>query len=318
MFWPARRPPIPPNAYFARYTSGGLDAQVNSAALGALTGVALQTQVGNQSVDVTSYSYGDNVFLTGSFSDPGTEEACSVVVNWGNGSAPASYPLGAGQTTFSIPAQQYAANNTYTISVKVENAAGNSNAQSIADVTYTNALPSALSLSLDQPTIDEGDQTTLSGLFTDPQSNFAPLGDHRLEQRRAPGTDTTTLQLSAGETSFQTDPHTYTTAGNYTISVVIAGPDGNTTATTPVAVNSTTTVVSPPTSPTYGQSVTLSATVASVVTGNGTPTGTVDFYDQTTGTDLGTASLSSGVGTLLVSGLAVGAPRDHGHVQRGQ
>ena len=72
--------------------------------------------------------------------------------------------------------------------------------------------------------------------------------------------------------------------------MAVSGIDGSTTATTPVTVNSTTTiVVSSPTSPAYGQPVTFTATVLSAVSGNGPPTGTVDFYDETTGVDLGTA-----------------------------
>ena len=82
--------------------------------------------------------------------------------------------------------------------------------------------------------------------------------------------------------------------------------DGTATASTPIAVTATTTTLSAPSSQSYGQPVTLTATVASVVSGSGTPTGTVDFYDQTTGIDLGTASLASGVASLSVSGLALG------------
>ena len=73
-------------------------------------------------------------------------------------------------------------------------------------------------------------------------------------------------------------------------------------------VNSTTTtVVSSPTSPAYGQSVTFTATVLSAVSGDGPPTGTVDFYDETTGVDLGTATLqSNGTAALTISDLAAG------------
>ena len=116
------------------------------------------------------------------------------------------------------------------------------------------------------------------------------------------------MPLDPGETTFQADPHTFSAAGNDSISVVVSGADGSTTATTPVTVNSTTTnVVSSPTSVTYGQSVTFTATVASVVSGNGPPTGTVDFYDETTGVDLGTATLqSNGTAALTISDLAAG------------
>ena len=57
----------------------------------------------------------------------------------------------------------------------------------------------------------------------------------------------------------------------------------------------------------YGQSVTLTATVSVVAPNTGTPTGTVEFYDTTTNTDLGPASLNNnGVATLSTSLLVAG------------
>ncbi len=149
----------------------------------------------------------------------------------------------------------------------------------------------------------------MSGSFTDPQFNIAHVvtidwGD---ETAGSPA-DTTTIDLDPGETTFQAEPNstTYAAAGTYPISVTVTGVDGTATASTPIAVTATTTTLSAPSSQSYGQPVTLTATVASVVSGSGTPTGTVDFYDQTTGIDLGTASLASGVASLSVSGLALG------------
>ena len=54
----------------------------------------------------------------------------------------------------------------------------------------------------------------------------------------------------------------------------------------------------------YGQAVFMSATVAPVSPGTGTPTGTVDFYDGAT--YLGSSTLSSGMATFATSALAVG------------
>src|SRR5262249_45898819 len=56
---------------------------------------------------------------------------------------------------------------------------------------------------------------------------------------------------------------------------------------TSLASSSTTTV--------YGQAVTLTATVrANTTPGSGTPTGSVDFFDVSTNTDLGSVPLSGG------------------------
>jgi hypothetical protein len=53
----------------------------------------------------------------------------------------------------------------------------------------------------------------------------------------------------------------------------------------------------------FGQAVTFTATVTSAL---GTPVGSVDFYDLTTGTDLGTAPLSGGAATTPPITLGIG------------
>src|SRR5262249_37150491 len=58
----------------------------------------------------------------------------------------------------------------------------------------------------------------------------------------------------------------------------------------------------------YGQSVTLTATVRPNTTpGSGTPTGSVDFFDVTTDTDLGSVPLSGGSASLTTAALGVGS-----------
>jgi hypothetical protein len=56
----------------------------------------------------------------------------------------------------------------------------------------------------------------------------------------------------------------------------------------------------------YGQAVTFTATVRGNPPASDTPTGTVDFFDVTTNTDLGTVPLSGGTASLNTSALAVG------------
>jgi len=70
------------------------------------------------------------------------------------------------------------------------------------------------------------------------------------------------------------------------------------------ALTKTTTSLSfSPSSPTSGQSITLTATVAPA-SGTGTPTGTVTFYDGTA--SLGTGTVNSGVATYTTSSVAAG------------
>jgi hypothetical protein len=87
---------------------------------------------------------------------------------------------------------------------------------------------------------------------------------------------------------------------NYTISYVA----GTLTVTRDATTNAAST--SAATSP-FGQLVTLSATVSANAPGSGTPTGTVDFVDTTTGNDLGSAVLSGGSASVTVSTLPVGS-----------
>ncbi len=56
-----------------------------------------------------------------------------------------------------------------------------------------------------------------------------------------------------------------------------------------------------------GQAVTLTASVQAAAPGSGTPTGTVKFIDATTGTVLGSVSLSGGVATLKTTALPLGS-----------
>ena len=83
---------------------------------------------------------------------------------------------------------------------------------------------------------------------------------------------------------------------NSSISVVATFTGNNLQATT-------TTLKSTPNPASYGQSVTLTATVKPT-SGSGTPTGTVTFYNA--GTALGTGTLSSGVGKLSTTALPAG------------
>ena len=84
----------------------------------------------------------------------------------------------------------------------------------------------------------------------------------------------------------------------------------STAVTQVVNKDSTTTSVSAtPSLANVGQTVTFMATVAANSAGSGTPTGTVDFYDSTTSTDLtpGGIALESGTATFLTTGLAAGS-----------
>ncbi|HWE04162.1 MAG TPA: Ig-like domain-containing protein, partial [Tepidisphaeraceae bacterium] len=84
--------------------------------------------------------------------------------------------------------------------------------------------------------------------------------------------------------------------------------NGSTSAVDTATVNqasTTATLVAAPDPSVFGQSKTLTATIAAVAPGAGTPTGTVSFFDGAT--LLGTAALSGGVAVLSSTGFAVGS-----------
>src|SRR5208283_2159253 len=68
----------------------------------------------------------------------------------------------------------------------------------------------------------------------------------------------------------------------------------------------TTTITASTTSPSFGQTVTLTARTTANAPGSGTPTGSVSFVDLTTGNTLGSGALSGGVASLTISTLEPG------------
>ena len=235
------------DAYFARYTSGGLGVAVSEPDVSpqslALTfnGSAIGTSpIGYSGGDTDDGGSAAGVEVQGSFTDPGTvQEPHVVTIAWGDDSTPATFDLDAGQTSFDYPLPQYAAPGTYTVTVTVANLDGSGSLTQSFTVNYTNSQPAGLVLSLDQSTITAGDQVNLSGSFTDPQQNVA----HTVTIDWGDGTETspdvTTLSLDPGETTFQADPQTNNVPATspYTIHVTVSGLDGSVSATTALAVN---------------------------------------------------------------------------------
>jgi trimeric autotransporter adhesin len=135
----------------------------------------------------------------------------------------------------------------------------------------------------------------------------------------AGGTPTGSVQFFAGTTSLGTvnlsgDVATLATTslpvGSDSVTAVYSGAPGFPASTSPSKVvsvsraTSTTTVTGTPNPAVFGQTVTLTATVASGVGGSGTPTGTIQFESGTT--SLGSVNLSGGVGSLTTSTLPLG------------
>jgi hypothetical protein len=114
---------------------------------------------------------------------------------------------------------------------------------------------------------------------------------------------------ASGQATFTTS--SLSVGSSHSITAEYGGdPNFTGSASSPVSqqvsqVSTTTTVTVTPGAPVFGQAVTLTATVAAVSPGAGTPTGTVTFLDGAT--TLGTRTLSGGSATLTTSALGAGA-----------
>jgi hypothetical protein len=106
--------------------------------------------------------------------------------------------------------------------------------------------------------------------------------------------------------------------GTQTLSVTFTPTDATdyTTATASVTltvnatsqtITTTTTLTGSVTSAIPGQPVAITASVSPTASGAGTPGGSIDFFDTSTGTDLGSVSLSGGTAVLTTSALGVGS-----------
>ncbi|WP_326608936.1 Ig-like domain repeat protein [Streptomyces scopuliridis] len=117
-----------------------------------------------------------------------------------------------------------------------------------------------------------------------------------------------TATLSGGVATFATSA---LGVGSHSLTAVYGGDVDFTGSTSPIDVQTvtqagtTTALTSVPDPSVFGQPKTLTATVAAVLPGAGTPTGTVDFFDGAA--LLGTATLSGGVATFTTSSLGVGS-----------
>jgi hypothetical protein len=216
------------------------------------------------------------VTLTGSFTDPGTLDTHTVVINWGPGEGSTTLNLAANVLTFSA-SHQYLDDNpsgtsfdVYPISVTVTDKDGAS-ATAGTTATVRNVAPV---VAINGPfTINENGSVTLTGTITDPGT----LDPHTVVITWGSGEGSTTLNLAAGVLTFSAT-HQYlddnpsgTPSDVYPISVTVTDDDtGSGSGNTSVTVNN----VAP-----SNVSLTLSATA---INENGSVTLSGSFIDPGT------------------------------------
>ncbi len=183
-----------------------------------------------------------------------------------------------------------------------------------------NSLSTSQSFTLtvdEAPTITSLSATTFrvgaAGSFTVTTSGGFPAPPHLSESGALPA-NVTFVDQGDGTAILSGTPAAGT-GGIYTFIITAANADNSVsssqlfTLSVPPFPTSITSFVSSANPSVPRQPVTFTATVSTPVAGAGTPTGSINFFDQTTHTDLGAATLVDGVATLTTSALV--APINH-------
>lgn len=167
-------------------------------------------------LSVTTVVEGDPATLTGSFTDPDVNDAHSVLVSWGDTSTDTTVPVDAGLLTFSTT-HVYANHGDYTLTATVTDAA-NDSTSSTAPVTVLVRNHPPVDLALSATTVLEGDPTTLSGSFSDPDT----LDTHSVLVKWGDGSSDT-VPVSAGVLTFSVT-HIYPNNGSDTVTATVTDP----------------------------------------------------------------------------------------------
>jgi DNA/RNA endonuclease G (NUC1) len=169
-----------------------------------------------------------SVTISGAFTDPGTADTHTVIVNWGDGSANSTVPLAPGSHVFSL-AHQYlddapsgTASDVYSISVTVaDDDAGTANAS--ASVTVNNVAPSINSVTGPTGPLQLGTAASINISYSD----VGTLDTHTAVITWDDGSSSPATCAAGACTA----THTYAAAGVYAVSISLSDDDtGNATA----------------------------------------------------------------------------------------
>jgi PKD repeat protein len=182
---------------------------------------------------------GDRPFVNATFTDVDLADLHTVDISWGDDTFD-SYTLPVGARDFSVQKTVPYANDTSTellIFITVSDPVF-SNSKTLG-VTVLNAAPSFTSFGLSATDLEAGQAVTATGAFTDGGANDT----HTVTVTWGDGSPTTT----AAGNPFTSAPHTYTDAGNFTVTATVADNAGATAVAT-----STVNVTAPNQAPSVG------------------------------------------------------------------
>ncbi|MEC5126878.1 autotransporter-associated beta strand repeat-containing protein [Verrucomicrobiales bacterium BCK34] len=233
-------------------------------------------------VAITNVNENGTATLSGTITDPGTQDTFTLVVDWGDGSGAQTYTYAAGTTTFSETHQYLDDNPTgsaadnYSVNLTLTDDDGGQDLGN-ATVTVTNVAPTLGAVTMTN--VDENGTSTLTGTITDPgtQDTFTLVVDW------GDGSPLETFTYLAGTTTFS-ETHQYlddnptgSNQDDYTVTLTLTDDDSG------VGLGSSTVTVTNVDPVVTGLTVTPSADENGIVTVSGTVTdpGTLDTFTLT-------------------------------------
>ena len=227
----------------------------------------------------SSIAQNGSVAVSGTIQSPGSIHTNTVVINWGDGSAPSTLPLPLFQNAFSAQHTYTSSppgttSGSYVISADVTNEEFKSG-HAATSVTVSDVAPAftAADLHLSEPAATGGDTITLSGRFTD----LAQFGAHTVTINWGDGSAPVQLTQLLGQVVPSATPglYTYTVTHQYlnnpvgspasqtdAIAVTVSDDGGTASADKPIqVVNSTPSVVIQGAASTDPSMITLAAIV---------------------------------------------------------
>jgi hypothetical protein len=262
------------------------------------------------------------------FTEPGIADRDTVTVSWGDGTSntvdDASTYLNAHgvlvpnivEPTATTPGRitlghEFGDTSNHTVTITITDKDGLS---STVSALYVYAIPTTTTVvsSTAGNTSVYGQPLTFTATVAPLAGYPSPSGTVTFDVNGVPAAQ---VALSGGVAQYTPSPAL--APGSYTITAYYSGagadlPSDNTAAPLMQTVTqdaTTTTLTASPVGGTlaFGEPVTFTAAVAANSPGSGTPTGTVDFVNASTGTDYGRVALSGGTATWTISGLAPGS-----------
>ena len=230
-------------------------------------------------------------------------------IKWGDGQCSTYNPAGSGPLSL---AHTYAAPGTYTICETVSEYDGDSTTATFSIKVIQATTTTTLSSSA--PSAVYGQTVTFTATVGGPGVATGSVAFYSGPVDLADQIGTGTLSVVGGLDVATFSTHSLAVSSKpYAITAVYGGDaadvgrPSNVLSETIGQDGTTTQAGSSASSLNFGQAIKLSASVAPKAPGAGSPTGSVDFYDTTTQTDLGSVKLSAGSASMTISTLPVGS-----------